>query len=183
MFIVNLAGHLGKDPETRFTPSGQKVTSFTIATNHRKGKEDVTIWVRVTIWGDRFDKMISYLKKGSAVIVTGRMNPPSSYTDKEGRTQISLDVTAEMIEFSPFGRSDRPGEGQMQQGATGQSQGVNASHGGSAYESSQASSYDEGQFQMNHAPQYGKSHSSYGSQAAGQGTHQSHAIDEDTLPF
>ena len=84
MFIVHLAGHLGRDPETRFTPSGQKVTNFTIATNFRKGKEDVTIWVRVTVWGDRFDKMISYLKKGSAVVVTGRMMPPSSYTDKEG---------------------------------------------------------------------------------------------------
>ena len=64
MFIVHLAGHLGKDPETRFTPSGQKVTTFTIATNQRKGKEDVTVWVRVTVWGDRFDKLLSFLKKG-----------------------------------------------------------------------------------------------------------------------
>lgn len=175
MFIVHLAGHLGKDPETRFTPSGQKVTSFTIATNHRKGKEDVTIWVRVTVWGDRFDKLISYLKKGSAVIVTGRMNPPSSYTDKEGRTQVSVEVTAEMIEFSPFGKTDRSGEGQMQQTATGQS------HGGNSYEASQASPYDEGQFQTTHASQYGKSPSSYGSHATGQGNHSQ--TDEDNLPF
>jgi single-strand DNA-binding protein len=177
MFIVNLAGHLGKDPETRFTPSGQKVTSFTIATNHRKGKEDVTIWVRVTVWGDRFDKLISYLKKGSGVVVTGRMNPPSSYTDKEGRTQISLEVTAEMIEFSPFGRTDRMGEGQTQN-ASG------SSHVGSSHDASQAApQYDETQFQMNHAPQYGKSHSSYGSHTAGQGHHQSQSVDEDNLPF
>ncbi len=174
MFIVHLAGHLGKDPETRFTPSGQKVTAFTIATNHRKGKEDVTIWVRVTVWGDRFDKLISYLKKGSGVVVTGRMNPPSSYTDKEGRTQISLEVTAEMIEFSPFGRSDRMGEGQGQQTAS-------HSHTGYSHEGSQQqASYDESQFQMNHAPQYGKS---YGGQTAGQGSHHSQAVDEDTLPF
>jgi single-strand DNA-binding protein len=171
MFIVHLAGHLGKDPETRFTPSGQKVTSFTIAVNQRKGKEDVTMWVRVTVWGDRFDKMISYLKKGSGVIVTGRMNPPSSYTDKEGRTQVSLEVTAEMIEFSPFGKTDRMGEGQMQ--ATGHTH-------GQSYDGSQGA-YDEGQFQMNATPQYSKSYSAYGAQTAGQG-HQSQ-IDEDTLPF
>ena len=171
MFIVHLAGHLGKDPETRFTPSGQKVTSFTIATNHRKGKEDVTIWVRVTVWGDRFDKMISFLKKGSGVVVTGRMMPPSSYTDKEGRTQISLEVTAEMIEFSPFGRTDRTGEGQAQAGNQ-----MSGSQGG--YENQQASPYDG---QMHQASPYGKS--SYGSASAGQGSGFSQAMDEDALPF
>ncbi len=179
MFIVHIAGHLGKDPETRFTPSGQKVTTFTIATNHRKGKEDITIWVRVTVWGDRFDKMISYLKKGSAVVVMGRMNPPSSYTDKEGRTQISLEITAEMIEFSPFGKSDRPMEGQVQ----GQGQG-NTMHqpqlGGYGAPDS-TSSQNEGQFQVNHST-YGRSHPAHGSQT-GQGNNYSQAIDEDTLPF
>jgi single-strand DNA-binding protein len=163
-FIVIIAGHLGKDPETRFTPSGQKVTTFNVATNHRKGKEDVTIWVRITVWGDRFDKLLSYLKKGSSVVVTGRMNPPSSYTDKEGRTQISLEVTAEMIEFSPFGRTDRQGEEQSQQvQASGQ--------------------YDEGQFQMSHATQHHKLSHNYGAQASGQGNQYSQSVDEDTLPF
>lgn len=172
MFIVHLAGHLGKDPETRFTPSGQKVTTFSIATNQRKGKEDVTLWVRVTVWGDRFDKLMSYLKKGSAVIVVGKMNPPTSYTDKDGRTQISLEVTAEMIEFSPFGKMDRPGEGQgsMSQGSSN-----------TAYDSS-ASQYDEGQFQTN-SPQYSRgAQPSYGAQA-GQGNSHSQSIDDDALPF
>lgn len=124
MFIVNIAGHLGKDPETRFTPSGQKVTTFSMAISQRKGKEDVTIWVRVTVWGDRFDKLLSYLKKGSGVIVTGRMNPPNQYTDKEGRPQVSLEVTAEMIEFSPFGKSERSNESQSSIGYdAGQSRG------------------------------------------------------------
>jgi len=163
MFIVNLAGHLGKDPETRFTPSGQKVTTFSIATNHRKGKEDLTIWVRITVWGDRFDKLISYLKKGSGIIVTGRMNPPSSYTDKEGRTQISLEVTAEMIDFSPFGKQDRQGDGNSPQSAGHHQQ-------------------DEGQFQMSQTSQHNKP-SNYGSQTTGQGNQYSQSIDEDTLPF
>ncbi len=74
VFYVTLLGNLGSDPEERRTASGQKVTSFSVAVNHRKGKEDVTTWVRITVWGDKLDKIISYLKKGSAVIVNGRMN-------------------------------------------------------------------------------------------------------------
>lgn len=162
MFIVNIAGRLGKDPETRFTPSGQKVTTFTVATNQRKGKEDVTVWVRVTVWGDRFDKLISYLKKGSAVIVMGRMTPPSSYTDKEGRTQISLEMTAEMIEFSPFGNPDRAGESNQQGNSAGQEYGSQGSYG------------DNSSFAQNKQP----------SAAHAQGHQAAHEImDDDTLPF
>jgi single-strand DNA-binding protein len=107
MIIVEIAGHLGADPETRFTPSGQKVTSVRVATNARKAGKDETVWWRVTIWGDRFDKLMTYLKKGSAVIIIGEMGKPDIYTDKEGRSQISLELTAEMIRFSPFGKSER----------------------------------------------------------------------------
>lgn len=174
MFIVHIAGHLGKDPETRFTPSGQKVTTFTIATNQRKGKEDVTIWVRVTVWGDRLDKLMAYLKKGSAVVVTGRMNPPTSYTDKEGRTQVSLEVTAEMIEFSPFGKSDRPMEGQTS------SSGYSQTGGHAPYEAASAyAGYEEGGNQM--AGAYAPKSASYGLQS-GQGS-SAQSIDEDALPF
>jgi single-strand DNA-binding protein len=173
-FIVHIGGNLGKDPETRFTPSGQKVTTFSMAINQRRGKEEVTTWVRVTIWGDRFDKLIPYLKKGSAVTVTGRMSPPSSYTDKEGRTQITLEVTAELIDFTPFSRGDRPGEGQPQQSASFQ--------GGHAAHESQGSSYDEGQFQAGYASQYQKP-SNYGAQTAGQGSNYSQSADDEALPF
>lgn len=171
MFFVTLAGNLGKDPETRFTPNGQKVTSFSIAVNQRKGKEDVTVWVRVTIWGDRFDKMISFLKKGSGVILAGKMNPPSSYTDKEGRTQVTLEVTAEMLEFNPFGRSDKSGEGQGVGQTAGSPSGVQESF----------SPYNEGPYQMSGAPQYGKA-PAYSVPANGQGN-QYAPMDEDALPF
>lgn len=110
MNIIQIAGRLGRDPETRYTASGQKVTSFTMATNIRKGGKEETQWWRITIWGDRFDKMLTYLKKGSAVIVVGELRA-EIYTDKEGRPQISLDVTADIIKFSPFGSPDRPAEG------------------------------------------------------------------------
>lgn len=112
MIIIEIAGHLGADPEVRFTAGGQKVTTFRVATNTRKSGKDETVWWRVTVWGERFDKMMPYLKKGSAIIVIGEMSKPEIYTDKEGRPQISLDLTAEMIRFSPFGKSDRSGQEQ-----------------------------------------------------------------------
>jgi single-strand DNA-binding protein len=114
MNIIHIAGHLGADPVTRFTPSGQKVTSFNVAVNSKKGGADVTIWYRITVWGDRFDKMMTYLKKGSSVIVIGELQKPEIWTDKEGRQQISLDITAEIIRFSPFGKPDRQENGQNQ---------------------------------------------------------------------
>jgi len=117
MIIIEIAGHLGADPEVRFTPGGQKVTTLRVATNTRKSGKDETVWWRVTIWGERFDKMMPYIKKGSALIVIGEMGKPEIYTDKEGRPQVSLDLTAEMIRFSPFGKTERGGqEGSSQTG-------------------------------------------------------------------
>lgn len=110
MNFIHIAGHLGADPETRFTPSGKKVTTLRVATRTRKGGNDDTIWWRVTIWGDQFDKLLPYLKKGSAVIVFGEMQKPDIFTDREGKPQISLEITASSIQFSPFGKPDREGQ-------------------------------------------------------------------------
>lgn len=115
MIVVQIAGHLGRDPESRFTSSGQKVTSFSVATNTKKGGQDITTWYRITLWGERFDKMLSYLKKGSAVFVTGTLQPPEIYTRQDGTQAISLDITGEMISFSPFGRPNQEGEGNFGQ--------------------------------------------------------------------
>ncbi len=112
MNIIEILGNLGADPETRFTPSGQKVTTLRVATTVRKGGKEETVWYRVTIWGDRFDKMLSYLKKGSAVIVVGELGKPEVYVDKQGNQQVSLEVTAEFIRFSPFGKGDKQGKGE-----------------------------------------------------------------------
>lgn len=127
MIIIEIAGHLGADPEVRFTPGGQKVTNLRVATNTRKSGKDETVWWRVTIWGERFDKMMPYLKKGSAIIVIGEMSKPEIYTDKEGRPQVSLDLTAEMIRFSPFGKTDRNGQEPTAAGQTNYSQGSSSS--------------------------------------------------------
>lgn len=107
MNFILIAGNLGDDPEERFTPGGQKVVSMRIAVRSRKKGEETTTWFRVTIWGDRFDKMLPYLKKGSAIIVGGELHKPEIYTDREGKPQVSLEVTVETLRFSPFGRSDK----------------------------------------------------------------------------
>ncbi len=172
MFIVHVAGHLGKDPETRFTANGQKVTTFSMAVNQRKGKEDVTVWVRITIWGDRFDKMLSFMKKGSGVIVSGKLNPPTTYVDKEGRTQIALEITAEMVEFSPFGRADRA-EGQNPVGTN--------NYNNSQYNPASQQSQAYGAPESAPAQKPAASSSPYGNFSAGQGN--DHDMDEDSLPF
>ena len=113
MIIVEIAGFLGADPEERFTATGKRVISLRVATRIRQGGQDETVWWRVNIWGDRFDKMLPYLKKGSAVIIVGEMSKPETYTSRDGMTQVSLTMSAEMIKFSPFGRPDRPAEPQQ----------------------------------------------------------------------
>ncbi len=120
MNFIHIAGNLGADPEVRFTSSGKKVTVLRVATRSRRGKnnEDITIWWRVTVWGEQFDKMISFLKKGSAVMVYGDVHKPEIFTDKEGKPQVSLEITAVHLEFSPFGKPASAQGGQTTEGAT-----------------------------------------------------------------
>ena len=115
-----VAGHLGSDPETRFTSSGQKVTSFRVGCRSRK---DDTIWWKITIWGEQFDKMLPYFKKGSSIVVHGEISKPEIFTDKEGKSQISMQLTASHIAFSPFGKKDGDGKGDREEfGQKGRSQ-------------------------------------------------------------
>lgn len=106
---ILVAGHLGADPEVRFTSSGQKVTTLRIASNVRKAGKDETVWWKITIWGEQFDKILPYFKKGSPIMVTGELAKPEIFMDKEGKPQISLNITANNIMFSPFGKTDSRG--------------------------------------------------------------------------
>jgi single-strand DNA-binding protein len=110
MNYIIIAGHLGADPEVRFTSTGKKVTAMRVATRSRRGNTDETIWWRVSIWGDQFDKMIPFFKKGSAIIVCGDLQKPEIFTDRDGKPQISMNITASQIQFSPFGKPDRPAQ-------------------------------------------------------------------------
>lgn len=111
MNFAELAGFLGADAEERFTPTGKRVISLRLATRGRKGE---TIWWRINIWDDRFDKMLPYLRKGTALIVFGEILKPETYQDKEGKVQVALSLNAEVIRFSPFGKP----EGKQEQAGT-----------------------------------------------------------------
>ncbi len=113
---ITIAGHLGADPEVRFTSSGKKVTTLRVAARARRSGKDETIWWKVTIWGEQFDKIIPYFKKGSPIVVMGELDKPEIFTDREGRPQVSMNITAQHITFSPFGRPE--GQGSPAEGAT-----------------------------------------------------------------
>lgn len=133
MNFIHIAGHLGADPEVRFTSTNKKVTTLRVATRSRRGKNDETIWWRVTVWGEQFDKMISFLKKGSAVIVHGEVHKPEIFNDREGKPNISLEITAVHLEFSPFGKpggSQAAQEGGQQQAAPAAPFGATPSYAG-----------------------------------------------------
>ncbi len=170
MNFIHIAGHLGADPETRFTPKGLKVTTLRIATNSYKAGKDETIWWRVTLWGDRFDKLLPHLKKGSAIMVGGDMQKPEIYVDKEGRSNISLEITAEFIRFNPFGKSERSPD------QSGQS-----SYGKTSPQQSHDSGFGEQTF--------GSSHGTSSSNGGGYGTSSNHfggdskIEEEDPIPF
>ena len=105
-----IAGHLGADPEIRFTSSGQKVTTLRVACNSKKSNKEETIWWKVTLWGEQFDKMLPFFKKGSPILVAGELMKPEIFHDKEGKPQISLNITASQLMFSPFGKNDAKSE-------------------------------------------------------------------------
>ena len=93
---VQLIGYLGKDPESRFTPSGKKVANFSLGvTQHWKaGAEprERTDWVNIEAWGRLGEIAEEYLHKGSLVYIEGRLKT-DRYEDK-GETRYFTKVTA-----------------------------------------------------------------------------------------
>lgn len=107
---IILIGNLGRDPEMRYTPSGQQVTTFSMATSEKWTGQDGqpqerTIWWRVTSWGKSGEAVNTYLKKGSKVYVEGRVQAdpatgnPRIYTRQDGTPGASFEVTASVIKF------------------------------------------------------------------------------------
>lgn len=112
---ITLVGNLGRDPEMRYTPSGVPVASFSVATSRRFQGQDgqwqeKTIWFRVTAWRKNAENVSQYLTKGSKVLIIGEVEEPRPWTDKEGNTQASLEVTAQTIKFLS-GRGEGVGGG------------------------------------------------------------------------
>lgn len=142
-----IAGYLGADPETRVAPSGQKIISFRIAVNTRRKDKETTVWWRVTIFGDRFDRMLSYIKKGSGLIVHGTINPPEIYQNKEGASQISLELIADSISFLPSSNKGEKAADSQQSAAYGGGSDASSEMDGSPMFRPQAAQFQPTQFQ------------------------------------
>jgi single-strand DNA-binding protein len=98
-----VVGHLGRDPEMRYTPTGVPVTSFSIATTRRwtnanGEQQEKTTWFRVTCWRKQAELAAQYLQKGRLVLVEGEIDA-SAWTDKEGNPRASLELTASTVRF------------------------------------------------------------------------------------
>jgi single-strand DNA-binding protein len=111
---VLLMGNLTRDPELRYIPSGQAVTSFTIAVNRTynsqagEKKEEVS-FIRVVVWARMAEICNEYLKKGSPVFVEGRLQS-RSWEDKDGGKRSTLEVIAQNVQFLPRGGGSKTSE-------------------------------------------------------------------------
>lgn len=90
-----LIGNLTKDPETRATPNGKTVCNFDIAVNDRQGNPT---YFRISAWEKQGENCQRYLSKGKKVSVVGPVSA-RAYTDRTGKANVSIEVTANEIEF------------------------------------------------------------------------------------
>lgn len=117
---IIIVGNLGRDPEMRYTPGGQAVTNFNVATNRQYTSSDgqqvkETVWFRVSTWGKNAENCNQYLRKGSRVLVEGRLVPdqatggPRTYTRNDGTTGASFEVSAQIVRFLSTRAEDEMG--------------------------------------------------------------------------
>ena len=98
---VMLIGNLGKDPEVRYTPGGQAVANFNIATNENwtdKGgaKQERTEWHKIVVWGKTAELCGEYLSKGRQVYIEGRLQT-REWNNKEGVKQYTTEIVANQV--------------------------------------------------------------------------------------
>lgn len=117
---IILIGNLGKEPEMRFTPSGQPVTTLSVATNRRFSNNSgqpvkETTWFRVTVWGKQAETCNQFLHKGSKVLVEGRLTPDPEtggprIWENNGKHGASYEVTASAVRFLSSREDGEDGE-------------------------------------------------------------------------
>jgi single-strand DNA-binding protein len=107
---ILIIGNLGRDPEMRYTPSGQAVTNFSVATNRQYTASDgqqvkETVWFRVSAWGRQAETCNQYLRQGSRVLVEGRLTAdpasggPRIWTRQDGSSAASFEISAQTVRF------------------------------------------------------------------------------------
>ena len=112
-----IVGNLGKDPSLRTTQNGTAVCQFSVATTEfKKGadgeREDCVEWHNIVTWQKTAENCDKFLKKGSKVLVEGRLQT-RSWDDKGGNKRYTTEIVANNVEFlSPKNQSDAKSSGQ-----------------------------------------------------------------------
>ena len=119
---VILVGNLGKDPETRYAPSGDAITNITVATSDTwkdkatGEKKEATEWHRVVFFGRLAEIAGEYLKKGRSVYVEGRLRT-RKWQDKDGQDRYTTEIVADQMQM--LGSREGMGGGGMDEGGGG----------------------------------------------------------------
>jgi single-strand DNA-binding protein len=111
-----IIGNLGRDPEMRYTPSGQAVTQFTVAVNrnfkdHEGNWQEETEWFRVVAWGPTGERAAENLRKGNKVYVEGRLQT-RQWEGQDGQKRYTTELIADRVQnLERRPREDASGEG------------------------------------------------------------------------
>lgn len=109
---VMVMGHLGRDPELRYTQGRQAVVNMSIATTEHFEKDgqkhEKTEWHNTVAWGRQAEAAAKYLKKGSAVFVEGKLQT-RKWQDKEGKDRYTTEIVAQTVQF--LGSPNQQGQG------------------------------------------------------------------------
>lgn len=134
-----IIGNLGRDPEMRYTPSGQAVTQFTVATNRNyrdaQGEwQSETEWFRVVVWGPQAERTAERLRKGHKVYVEGRIQT-RQWEDQQGQKRSTTELVANQVnslERRERGDEDAPFPDDRSLGGASGATGAPASSGSTA---------------------------------------------------
>lgn len=100
---ITILGNTGGAVEFRYTPNGTPVANFSVASNtvrnSPKGKTEKTDWFNVSAYGKQAETLAKYLKKGSQILVRGKLNL-SAWKTREGEPRVNADVTLQDFEFA-----------------------------------------------------------------------------------
>lgn len=100
-------GRVGKDPEVRYTTSGQAVANFSVAVTEKIKDREHTIWYYVQAWGKLAELCGEFVHKGDLILVDGRMNV-REWEDRDGNKRTSWELVAGTIQFGPRSSGSRP---------------------------------------------------------------------------
>ncbi len=111
---IILIGRLVRDPELRYTPSGEAVANFTLAVDRYFSRENETDFIRIVVWRKQAENCAQYLAKGRLVAIEGRLQI-RSYEDKQGAKRQAVEVVANSVVFLGNGGQQESGKVEIEE--------------------------------------------------------------------